>query len=114
MKANELRIGNVLKHKSGEFFKITGSDLSLLDIKEDISAILPIEITEKILLNCGFVLMNQWFDYELALFRIGYITNDEYFQFESNGKVIDIKSLHQLQNIVYFNSEQELDVSKIL
>ena len=48
MKANELRIGNVLKHKSGEFFKITGSDLSLLDTKEDLLAILPIEITEKI------------------------------------------------------------------
>jgi len=130
MKANELRIGNLVMLHNPKYRLIESDKIHIvLEVRENAAMVTipgsgneygqyyeflkPILISEEILLKCGFVLMNKWFDYELSLFRIGYITNDEYFQFESNGKVIDIKSLHQLQNIVYFNTDQELDVSKL-
>jgi len=137
MKASELRIGNLvnvpredqspfridlIEYATIELMKVgmnihkyefAGKIIDGHPLTWELKDLSGIPLSEEILLKCGFVLMNKWFDYELSLFRIGYITNNKYFQFESNGKVIDIKSLHQLQNIVYFNTEQELDVSKL-
>lgn len=117
VKTADLRIGNLVYNDNGKIDKaiyIHENKVGLCSSNKVFEEIKPIILTDEILLKCGFQLMNKWFDYELTLFRIGYITDDEYFQFEINGKVIDIKSLHQLQNIIYFNTGEELNVSKLL
>ena len=116
MKVEELRFGNLVQTQYGirQIKSINVHEVALVpkDFGNDsavnkLSEINPIPLTDDILLKLGFELKNQWFDYELDGLRIGYITNDEFFQFEA-AQVIDIRYVHQLQNLHFALTGKEL------
>lgn len=108
IKGNELRIGNLVKHKSGEVFKVAGSDLQILDKREDINLIQGIDISEEILLKVGFKY------YSMDILRL----DKGFYYIKSNnnimkGQEILIKCiyLHQLQNLYFALTGQELNTA---
>lgn len=76
----------------------------------------PIPLTEEILLKCGFSEKNKWF-FKGGI-MLGYITTDENLQCEWNSgwdepkwNLIDIKYLHQLQNLYFAMTGKELEIN---
>ena len=111
MKANELRIGNLIL-KEGEI--ITVSSFTLYNVERDEEAFEPIVLTEKWLLKLGF----EW-----DIFYQGYTDgnwvikpNDEKGYRLSYGKrkydviVWTIQYVHQLQNLYFALTGKELTI----
>ena len=133
MKATELRIGNWLIDKrythdsENGRFKVHVRDLQYLtDIKESNECDFePIPLTEEILLKCGFKKTEEYYAadeenvdvYTIGCFDIAFIDNeyklwisideDSYYNFAWT----EIKYLHQLQNIYFALTGQELEVN---
>ena len=125
--ANELRIGNWLAYNDGTFGKVFGIDTDDVGIIDEVSPtwdsvinLHPIPLTEEILLKCGFVRhktgiggcdmwqgMDGWaFGDNGWLFRgdpknglkiVGYFNSNIHF-------------IHQLQNIIFALTGEELNV----
>ena len=126
MKAQDFRIGNLVTDSIGNiiiisnvldwcvnmnFNEMSGDRVSEIDIEE----LLPIEITEKILLKCGFEKINKDGVY-YALNQIRIDSDFEPFTFDNEGfgwVTIGVKlnHLHQLQNLYYTLIGQELEVN---
>ena len=99
MEANELRIGNLVEYPSGATYKvdILYKEYSLLETWK------AIPLTEEWLLKLGF--NNNIFDFCFEIIDF-YITNDESkFMFQS---CLEIKTVHQLQNLYFAITETEL------
>ena len=88
----------------------------ILKLGEDCSTDLihPIPLTPEVLEACGFENREMWFYKER--FCLGYITTDLHFQLEwkideieGGWNLLDIKYLHQLQNIYFALTGQELE-----
>jgi len=119
IKAQDLRLGNwviLVKDKTEKYYQLdSGYDLYKLD-ESDCADIKPIPLTEEILLKCeGFTQHGDWFHKDK--FILGYLTSDDNLQAEwkfcgTHGSfhVIDIKYLHQLQNIHYALTNEELTI----
>lgn len=118
IKANELRVGNHL-FKYGEVVKIVeigikhkGDTNYYLRSENDncgywIDQFNPIPLTEEILLKCGFLKCNFTENhYDTKGMKI-WKCNDM-FLCDKNGVVI--KSLHQLQNLYFALTNQELKI----
>lgn len=119
MNTKEFRIGNILREKnSGELIQVVELNEETIIFSGSFDGdwqAEPIPLSEEVLLKVGFELKSQWFDYEKDGFRLGYISDDVNFQIEtSTGKVIDVKTLHHLQNLYFFNSGQELNTSGLI
>lgn len=114
IQANELRIGNwiladlglpsLMPHKisCGDF-----RDLGTEKLKEDM--LTPIQLTEEILLKCGFSSpINGWYTSPNKTLEFG---------FNGEGKLIlmdwflEITSLHQLQNLYFALTNTELEIN---
>ena len=122
MKATELRIGNWLIDKrythdsENGRFKVHVRDLQYLtDIKESNECDFePIPLTEEILLKCGFkkdtkgVLVLNKNIYSLILWG-GEVS--VYLKIDESVLSIEINYLHQLQNLYFALSGQELEVN---
>ena len=122
MKANELRIGNCIckSLQSGNgrklFQKINAHDL--LRIEDDkLFNYEPIPLTEEILLKCGFKLSHKGFTYDKKRLSIC-LPCDSY----KNGRVYfnswcisekSIDSLHQLQNLYFSLTNEELTFNNL-
>ena len=121
MNANELRIGNIVTYH-GE------TDMDCVLDAQDIFNIAtkymhndeihsPVKLTDKILLKYGFVIKDHWA--LLPDFCLGFITNDANYQIEINiagvdkWVVKDIQFLHQLQNIYFALTGEELTIKTI-
>ncbi len=126
MNTNELRRGNILHHTPFPHHKeivrvmailleeIAHSEGSKGLILNDVNEYEPIPLTEDILLKCGFVKpahswngdifhLSEWDDYPLNWM----------VAMDKNGAVIvkKLKYLHQLQNLYFALTQQELEVN---
>lgn len=102
MTSSDLRIGNWVKmiSKDKYYFIDRGQDL---DNSQDFE---PIELTEEILLKCGFVDYDCWLQKEgIQLFNIRNLYYRGNFPIKA-----DIKYLHQLQNLYFALTNEELNV----
>ena len=119
--AEELRIGNyVLKSlKSGQGRKIIDKIgvQDLIRIREDIGCFNYecIPLTEEILLKCGFDFGIKLQDFVKGKYQFVEIINtiDGYFSEEGilyYGLITKIKHLHQLQNLYFALTNQELKI----
>jgi hypothetical protein len=113
---NELRIGNfincVFSTRHCEVVEITTDDLKLKNGYADYSQIEPIPLTEEWLLKFGFEInvdgyFNHW-NFDLHLYLDGDV-------FESNDlpMYIYLKHVHQLQNLYFALTGEELTLKEI-
>lgn len=117
MKAEELRIGNYV-YASGEITKVTdvlekGINYGIYDVYYDLEDLQPIELTEEILLKCGFEKHSTnpfWFrKKQICISLVGSI---ELISWGMQIFKIDlkVKHLHQLQNLYFALTNEELNV----
>lgn len=131
MKANELRIGNLLQDNSSLLLEVVGlCNFKILrtppivcraldeDTIKEIGVvpedIRPIPLTEKWLLKFGFV--NNWngfskYGYWKDDFKIISAGNSVFYTI-INGKETEIKYVHQLQNLYFALTGEELTINK--
>ena len=110
MTVKELRDGNIVLH-SGKFYILDSFDIYKLDTTncEDVQ---PIELTEEILLKCGFV--KDEFDNWENETRLGLYKPEEfdgYLSVWGESTVGECNYLHQLQNLYYALTGQELEIN---
>ena len=119
IQATELRIGNYLTYHTPDDTdmpcKIDAQDILNISTNYMHNAEIhsPIPLTEEILLKCGFV-KNELGDIILNGLMLAHITSDDNFQFEYTSpimewKIIDLKYLHQLQNLIHALTNTELN-----
>ena len=124
MKAYELRLGNLVNNYYKGHIKVNLSDINNIysfDIKEHQQIYEPIQLTEEILLKCGFIdsyagyyskygIINNEFKtpYNIDI----YLINHKEYDFETVDD-LPMLSVHQLQNYFYARTGEELSVSKI-
>jgi len=129
MKANEIRVGNWLndprqynpkffpKTENG-YFRATARDIQYAEEFE------PIPLTEKILLKCGFKKSRNigcydtdkdafFFESDKISLTIDFILSSSNHYYRSNpvDGAIPLKYLHQLQNLVFSVTGQELEIN---
>lgn len=130
MKANEFRIGNYVRWKDndkvwralrGTYDKITANDIPFFDEDEERANLIveAIELTEDILLKCGFELIyDGYYAKELYLIqdtRFEFLINKQ--NFELSGLIykgdtyLYMRYLHELQNLYYAITKKELEVN---
>lgn len=111
IKANELRIGNYVQHEPypDERWLV---DMRLLEsIDLELVECVGIPLTTEILVKCGFELFPWGWVSRVANKRSVRITAF-HFLFEREGQTsLKIKSLHQLQNLYFALTGEELEVS---
>ena len=114
MKANELRLGNyildVFDLKNTVIRKIDLEDLSMfINYSNHPLPFRPIPLTEEILLKCGFEKLGKYTfvcDTALMQLEIDVINN----KLLHSILAIEIKYLHQLQNLYFALTNQELNI----
>ena len=117
MDAKELRIGNIIRHiKDKESKEVVSIDY-LIDLDNNkegyvvnsswLDEFEPIPLTEEILLKCGYIKQ------ENEMYRVmGHsIWNVQENMFVSNKNGIILRSLHQLQNLYFAITGEELTVN---
>lgn len=106
IQANELMIGNwLMSAKTNEPFQVTE-----LSINDKVTA-LPIPLTPEILVRLGFRFIKDNYFLDLGVFDYTYNFNSELKIRKgicSDDITVDIKYLHQLQNLVFALSNEEL------
>jgi hypothetical protein len=116
MKASELRIGNwIYNTTTKEKVQVYPMMINQLSKLEDKHNYKPIELTEEILLKCGFVKQMEWtycIDLKGNLKLVYYIGekgwsigNKNYSDFSN------LKHLHQLQNLYFCLCGKELEIN---
>ena len=107
IQSNELRIGNWVKDEEG-IFPITATFFNLL--KLNLETTYPIMLTEEWLLKLGFEKLTGWdnmeyFDNEgIHIYLCGDMKK-EWFEYDND---MEIKSVHQIQNLFFALKEKEL------
>lgn len=134
--AKELRVGNILMFdetdtvivteiykKKVKFSGVPMARYSKIEATCGLSDLEPVPITESILLNCGFKKRNEGF-YEVfhietwnnirTVSTVFKITLDDLDGpigvFISGNHVVHLRSLHQLQNLYFSLTGQELEI----
>ncbi len=109
MDAKELRVGNWVENDIGNMVLIDRETLPFV-VTKWIKCHHPVNLTEDILLKCGF----EWENHGLRLNDIcirkevgGFVvyTSNESFNFK-----IELKNLHQLQNLYFALTGEELKI----
>lgn len=110
MEIRDLRVGNYLTFKGSSRVnvKLDRFDLSAILCNEDeVLHYEPIELTEEVLLKCGFVpcsiIENNFNIKGMCIWKC-----NDMFLCDKNG--VHIKHLHQLQNLYYALCNEELNV----
>lgn len=116
IQAHELRIGNYVVdnfdvHKPYQLTKISLDDF--VAISNGCNSYQPIPLTEEILLKCGFEENGQYLAFKnIRLYIYHSRFNSEYFIFDFGmmEKFTEIQYLHQLQNLYFALTGEELEV----
>ena len=107
MKATDLRIGNIV-NLDGYYNTIKGG---ICLMPSEVERYKPIELTEEILLKCGF---EKHFELDNVLCLLGFSIEDRSGKFNLfyNGACVvpSIKYLHQLQNLYFALTGEELNI----
>jgi len=117
IQAKDLRIGNWVKLDKYFYkvYSVNPLENKLIDKDKIIisgwyvDGIKPIQLTEEILLKCGFKKINKIY------FRKGALTIEVqsfgHFRVSFDGKMlVNLKHLHQLQNLYFALSNEELNI----
>lgn len=114
--ANELRLGNWISY-NGKYYEV---DEIWFDLDEgayytqdfNINFISPIPLTEELLLKCGFERNKTYKRYFYNGISISKYEGEKYFVFDGwRFRAIDIKYLHQLQNLYFILTGEELTIN---
>lgn len=119
MEAKDLRIDNWLfSELTNSYFKVTVEDLVNIYYKRDENKVKPILLTEEILLKCGFEKCKfnteiYYVSETLNLAQISFNNKNKtcYLDFEGTQTGVDIKYLHNLQNLFYALCQTELEIN---
>jgi hypothetical protein len=122
IKANELRIGNLIKYNDGGVFRVISIHEFGLDVEDDIETAYteyekfsPIPLTEEWLLKFGFEkdVAAFYLDINTVLF-VSY-NDDEFVHLKSNHleTIASIKYVHQLQNLYFALTGEELTIKEV-
>lgn len=110
LKESDLRIGNWVLH-NGDYRKLTEIEFKIL-LQFSVDELTPIPLTEEILLKCGV-----YYDIDSDTFKISNCSLQlDIFDFEEydcvvfGESLIQIKYLHQLQNLYHALTGQELEI----
>lgn len=122
MKTTELRIGNkatfldkivTIEALSGDLVSVSGFERNkFTPIFQNHNGLKPIKLTEEILLKCGFV--KDEFDNWENETRLGLYKPEEfdgYLSVWGESTVGECNYLHQLQNLYYALTGQELEIN---
>ncbi|MFV0149770.1 hypothetical protein OBJ95_06055 [Empedobacter falsenii] len=108
MNANELRIGNYLLGYDNNYFTWDYGHYDLCSKGIDADELgMPIELTEEILLKCGFKEIRK------GVFKLKdwYIDlTSKVWKFKREYQDINFKHLHQLQNLYFALTGKELEI----
>lgn len=119
MQANELRTGNWIQEQSGRYIKAGYHEIRLLVIGECVDgkppSYKPIPLTPELLEKCGFKNVQQYgedFMYSTDEWDILLSKRAYFFVWPAvfHGD-IEIYNLHQLQNLIYALTGQELEIN---
>lgn len=117
MQASELKIGNYiyLKSKNRIYEISTGYEIDIGTDSEDFE---PIPLTEEILLKCGFEKDDirdqdyyEWYQKEFPIIGVLCQSSDKTYLFDENTDTLRIYYLHQLQNLTFALTGQELSIN---
>jgi len=121
MKANEIRIGNyvdcVNKRHNEKYIEIESVTCEKINVEfreYSLSDCKPIPLTEDWLLKFGFMTNgNYWTNLVIDL---DYITQEDYFEYEIQFPFLDwvkrdLKYVHQLQNLYFALTGEELTLT---
>ncbi len=128
LKATEFRIGNLVNYliideldKRKQWYEVSEidhDDLYVLGIKDEMNQdYQPIQITEKWLLNFGFLIVetNKCVEAFRENFRysIQQVNNSEqWFWCDGKNVITNLKYIHQLQNLYFAITGEELTIKK--
>lgn len=118
IQTNELRIGNWVKTIYNELDYIAITEILDCVIHSNktkcvsYSSLRPIPLTEEILLKCGFEKKGSTVYINIGSIEIGTVANGKrfYIQISSQNITLEIKYLHQLQNLYFALTNQELNI----
>jgi hypothetical protein len=130
--ASELRLGNMVLHKSNGRISMVSSDYVHFDLlsKGETSSFFPVVLKPELLTKCGFIenkdypLAPQSREFILVLPVIGSNKNEIYGYVKNNGECFaratvngavasnNFFHLHQLQNLYYMLTGKELEVKR--
>ena len=124
MDEKELRIGNLIKYTDypnlkddllGKVICVTGDDISFMS-NCNVAYLEPIKLTEDIVESLGFKICDYMTDDADPIFILNDVTlccdswnNPSFFTDDD----LEIKSVHQLQNLYFALTGEELDVTNI-
>lgn len=110
IQANELRIGNYVRDNLGGILRIKG-------VQEEsvLFYIIPIPITEDILLKCGFkrdidIVYRYYFEFNLDVI-LAYEIDDNSIRIGDSWEFGKIQYLHELQNLIFALTKTELEIT---
>jgi len=129
MTVNELRIGNWLIDYENKIGKVKSiEDYNVLKVVSNEGVLIsyceielykPIPLTEEILLNCGFKISSYpetifysiiFDDVALYTLTINRKLGTNVFTYKNENSITQIKHLHQLQNLYFSLTNQELNI----
>lgn len=128
MTVQELRIGNLIQDRNGVIMRVVSIhedgtihcdfDGNEGDVWEfsDKNPCYGVELTEEILLKCGFVLLDKDYDSQnFNIYKLGnlyYNTSHNAFWYYNIYCFNQPKYLHELQNLFYFIVDYEINFKK--
>lgn len=121
MNASELRIGNFVQHKCGAHYKISAYDI--VDVADGTFYIKPIPLTEEWLLRLGFIKPDRYMSggFMIDGYEDGFFVSSgfNFCQFCLIDQMVDtryisdnIKYVHQLQNLYFALTGEELTIKE--
>lgn len=124
----EIRIGNwVANIHTGNPYQLTINKMIglLPHFRENILYVKPIQITEDVLLKCGFTkheathanYFNVWIDEKETTYLSIYSNENYWIGCEDTNEIVGlgkIKHLHQLQNLYFTLTGKELQIEALL
>lgn len=116
MKANELRIGNLISDvfATGKFYgvvnKVHKDKVYYNGFVSKIEDIEPIPLTEEWLLKFGFSKNHFDYIYEKGEFYVEVCENDYIFRWNDFNIDINLKTVHRLQNLYFALTQSELTI----
>lgn len=115
IEARELRIGNFfIEENSGEIIKVIGLEEKRIVFSGmflDKWQSKPIPLTEEILLKCGFTeRYDEVFFIATGYVEIIYLKGELYLSIEGQLLPLQCEHLHQLQNLYFALTGEELEV----